>query len=524
MGQASRLQGRKLLASCLAMLAMLATCAFAASDGEKLPSDGLYMQGAAWGRPNPSQVRVYVEYIRNQRSATTNNLRLAVWLSWLPVARGGTFTGEQVAIFPALGSLPPGAIRTAVDQTASVTGPTMAGMYFLVLALEEYRPGECDAADGFCMQDWLPDTERHFWNAVTPPPPPPPPGYNLTVDPSLQGSITLDNYGTGCGTNCYRYPAGTVVTATAHPMSAGHELTSWYYACTGRGACVITMDADKRLAAAFHNIHAEFRLQTAIVPNPGHAGKDMVFRTKISNVGPSNAHAVMVRTTYDATAQLVWLSPPCRTTGAAAYECDLGFMAYETSREVTAVLRTNQLTNLQHNLRVSTQTVSAGATSPANGWVDPAPPANVVARYRLYSPVSLEHHFTTDLNEYNTLGTYAGTWIQEGMVGRVLDNPGTYNGVAAVPYYRLYDNLTRWHHWTTDPNEYYTLSMFPWWSAEGVDGYILPTQAPGSIPLYRLLYPFIGGLHHWTVDTHEYNALVRDYGWIAEGGSGFVIP
>lgn len=58
----------------------------------------------------------------------------------------------------------------------------------------------------------------------------------------------------------------------------------------------------------------------------------------------------------------------------------------------------------------------------------------------------------------------------------------------------------------------------------GVDGYLLPTQAPGTIPLFRLLYPPVGNLHHWTIDQSEYDTLVAGYGWYGEGGTGFVIP
>jgi hypothetical protein len=146
-----------------------------------------------------------------------------------------------------------------------------------------------------------------------------------------------------------------------------------------------------------------------------------------------------------------------------------------------------------------------------------------VPRYRLYSPITREHLFTTDLNEYQTLGAQAGTWVQEGLSGQVLDNPGSFNGVAAVPYYRLYNTTTWWHHWTTDANEYYTLARAPNWNAEGIDGYILPTSTTGAEPLYRLLYPDGRGLHHWTIDADEYNILLGTYGWVGEGGSGFVI-
>jgi hypothetical protein len=157
--------------------------------------------------------------------------------------------------------------------------------------------------------------------------------------------------------------------------------------------------------------------------------------------------------------------------------------------------------------------------------VNASPVASQAQRYRLYSDVTKEHHFTTDLNEYNVLGTYVGTWVQEGAVGKVLNNPGSFGGVTAVPYYRLYDNSTRWHHWTTDANEYYTLGfVYSGWNLEGVDGYILPTAAVGTTQLYRLNYPALGALHHWTIDANEYNTLITPaYGWVGEGGSGFVI-
>src|SRR6185369_9305788 len=100
--------------------------------------------------------------------------------------------------------------------------------------------------------------------------------------------------------------------------------------------------------------------------------------------------------------------------------------------------------------------------------VNASPAAVAIPRYRLYSDVTKEHHFTTDLNEYNTLGTYIGTWVQEGAVGKVLNNPGSFNAVTAVPYYRLYNTATQWHHWTTDANEYYTLStVYAGWNGEG---------------------------------------------------------
>jgi hypothetical protein len=172
---------------------------------------------------------------------------------------------------------------------------------------------------------------------------------------------------------------------------------------------------------------------------------------------------------------------------------------------------------------VSEPLASTVAAPPVLAAALPTPFGSLATRYRLYHPGTREHLYTTDLNEYTVLGGN-GAWIQEGTVGRVLDNPGSFGGVTAVPYYRLYDNGTRWHHWTTDANEYYTLGyVFSGWNMEGVDGYILPTQAPGTIELYRLNYPALGSLHHWTIDNNEYVTLIAQFGWIGEPGAGFVV-
>jgi parallel beta-helix repeat protein len=141
---------------------------------------------------------------------------------------------------------------------------------------------------------------------------------------------------------------------------------------------------------------------------------------------------------------------------------------------------------------------------------------SLVPRYRLYSPVTLEHLFTTDLNEYNVLGGFAGVWEKEGVSSQVYSGPATAGGIDAVPYYRLYDKTKRWHHWTTDRNEYLTLRQFSSiYDAEGVDGYVLPSAVGGTVPLYRLLYVPIAGLHHWTTDTNEKNVLLTR-GWVVD--------
>jgi uncharacterized repeat protein (TIGR01451 family) len=269
----------------------------------------------------------------------------------------------------------------------------------------------------------------------------------------------------------------------------------------------------------------EVAIAQSATPNPAGDGKDVVITLKATNHGPAVANNVAINNPIPAGAAYAWASPGCEHA-AGSVTCSSAFLASGASAFFKLVLRptaAGSFTNVATVTAYEFDPASANNTSSLMIPVNATTPGAPVPRYRLYSDVTKEHLFTTDLNEYNTLGSYVGTWVQEGASGKVLDNPGSFAGVAAVPYYRLYDNNTRWHHWTTDINEYYTLITYPGWSGEGVDGYLLPSNPPGTTQLYRLNYPYLGSLHHWTIDANEYNTLIASYGWIGEGGSGFVV-
>jgi hypothetical protein len=52
-----------------------------------------------------------------------------------------------------------------------------------------------------------------------------------------------------------------------------------------------------------------------------------------------------------------------------------------------------------------------------------------------------------------------------------------------VPYYRLYDFISRWHHWTTDRTEHFTLrDNTGRCLGEGIDGYIFPSRCRARSP------------------------------------------
>ncbi len=122
--------------------------------------------------------------------------------------------------------------------------------------------------------------------------------------------------------------------------------------------------------------------------------------------------------------------------------------------------------------------------------------------YRLYHSGTLDHHYTTDTNEYQVL---AGRGCQqEGVAWASRDS-------SAVPVYRLYHEGTRDHHYTKDYNEYQVLADRGW-SQEGIAWYSDEAQ---GVPVYRLYHE--GTLnHHYTKDYNEYQVLAGR-GWKQEG-------
>lgn len=165
-------------------------------------------------------------------------------------------------------------------------------------------------------------------------------------------------------------------------------------------------------------------------------------------------------------------------------------------------------------------TVGVGQAVTGENFFD-APVINGSAQavYRLYSPITKEHLYTSDINEYNTLGQNG--WYQEGVAYEDYTGPATVAGVSDEPFYRLYNTASQQHLWTTDLNEYNTLASRGW-IQEGIVGYVFPSAVAGSTAMYRLNYPFGTDLHVWTTDDNEYTTLAAQYGWTQEGVIGYV--
>jgi hypothetical protein len=162
--------------------------------------------------------------------------------------------------------------------------------------------------------------------------------------------------------------------------------------------------------------------------------------------------------------------------------------------------------------------VAVGAS--ANMYATGNAPQASAVRYRLYHDGTKEHHYTTDSNEYTTLGTRG--WTLEGVAHKALVNDSILDGTLPVALYRLYHVGIQQHLWTTDKNEYDTLGTWGW-TPEGIDRYIMDRPVSGqTVALYRLTHSFLP-IHLWTTDSNEYTVLAG-FGWIQEGIVGHVLP
>jgi hypothetical protein len=94
------------------------------------------------------------------------------------------------------------------------------------------------------------------------------PKFKLTVKKSGTGTgtVTSSPAGISCGSTCSaEYESGKEVTLTQVPDS-GSEFVSWSGACTGSGACKVTMSAAKEVTATFNQpvtppLKSEFTLE-----------------------------------------------------------------------------------------------------------------------------------------------------------------------------------------------------------------------------------------------------------------------
>ena len=145
--------------------------------------------------------------------------------------------------------------------------------------------------------------------------------------------------------------------------------------------------------------------------------------------------------------------------------------------------------------------------------------------YRMYNPITSEHLFTTDYDEYSRLTAH--DWKQEGVSWT--------SPVAGKGVYRVYNPglgamAKMSHHYTSDYAEAANLVAQHGWqwdnggqpifySAEDASGNALA----GASEVYRLYNDGLSA-HHFTLDASENSSLISDHGWNGEGVGFYAFP
>jgi uncharacterized repeat protein (TIGR02543 family) len=115
-------------------------------------------------------------------------------------------------------------------------------------------------------------------------------GLTITATPSGLGSVTYDAQ--SCANVCSaNYTNGAVVALTAVPAS-GYTFSGWSGACSGTGACTVTMDAAKSVTATFAAAGATVLSATlGIKSGPVNA---RIWPVVFTNTGPGGATNISI--------------------------------------------------------------------------------------------------------------------------------------------------------------------------------------------------------------------------------------
>ncbi len=142
--------------------------------------------------------------------------------------------------------------------------------------------------------------------------------------------------------------------------------------------------------------------------------------------------------------------------------------------------------------------------------------------YRIYSPVTNSYFLTTDSNEYNYLATIG--YRRDGSLGGSIAADAVFPGSTGgtIPLFRLYSPSLRVHFFTTDENEYNYLGRFAGYRQEGRIGNFFRNANTLTTPVYRA-YNGILQRHIWTANLDEYLTLQRAGGWTGEGIIGHLL-
>ncbi|HYD40787.1 MAG TPA: glycoside hydrolase family 3 C-terminal domain-containing protein, partial [Anaeromyxobacter sp.] len=99
------------------------------------------------------------------------------------------------------------------------------------------------------------------------------------------GTVSSTPAGIACGATCSAsFASGTLVTLTATPADASSMFMEWGGACSGSGACVVTMSADQSVTATFSTVVGDVMLS---VTKSGNGSGTVTSTPSGINCGPT---------------------------------------------------------------------------------------------------------------------------------------------------------------------------------------------------------------------------------------------
>ena len=150
---------------------------------------------------------------------------------------------------------------------------TSSGSYEVTLTVEDGEGGS--------------DTEEKTLDVTVPGGPTPPITYDLTVEQTGDGNVTVNPKGADCGTACNTYVDGTEVTLTAVP-EMGSSFSGWGGACADAGTsktCTLKMDNTKNVVATFSAAPTTPTTYKLEVSQPGSGSGNVRLSPKGKNCG-----------------------------------------------------------------------------------------------------------------------------------------------------------------------------------------------------------------------------------------------
>jgi uncharacterized repeat protein (TIGR01451 family) len=191
--------------------------------------------------------------------------------------------------------------------------------------------------------------------------------YTLTVTKAGNGNGTVASTPAGitCGATCSAlFNAGTVVTVTATPNS-GDAFAGWSGACTGTGACTVTMNVAASVTATFTARVVDLVVTKADTPDPVTVNNSMTYTLVVTNNGPDRATGV---TLTDPLPPGVTSVAAVSTRGncsqsSGTVTCAIGNLRNGRSATVTIVVTPTVAANLSNTACVS---ANQGDPNPGN--------------------------------------------------------------------------------------------------------------------------------------------------------------